>query len=194
MKTIKLKIDKDFKDDCILFNNKVNLGNRSEGNGDKQKQLEGIIAENAVRNFYGLQPMEEQQKFDGGFDFVINNLSFDVKCSGRSCDIRPHYQHNVYDFQKNYNVDYYLFTSYNRKKDIVEICGTIKKDEFFKKADYKERGQILKNDTTQQPYQQNNWEIKQSQIDPIGLVLPNIPSENCSLYVIEDNLSQPTLF
>lgn len=46
--------------------------------------------------------------------------------------------------KKKYDVDYYVFASYNTTNRVLTICGYISKEEFFEKADFFPKGSLRK--------------------------------------------------
>ena len=59
---------------------------------------------------------------------------------GRKRNIQADYVHNLIAYQKDYDVDYYLFASVNYVEQVVEICGVISKKDFYTYANYLREG------------------------------------------------------
>ena len=108
-----------------------NFGNRGVANGNQQEQYIGILGQTVFADLLNMIRPSGKGGFDGGFDFFINHKRVDVKTMGRTVAVKDFYVHNFIGLQKDFNVDFYVFCSYNRKKDILTICGYVSKDEFF---------------------------------------------------------------
>ena len=134
-----IKIPKDLKIKCWNFLKNNNLGNRLEANGNKEQQFVGLIGEFMVVNLFGLK-YEFSYGFDGGFDFKYNGNKIDVKTMGRTVDSKPYFVNNFIAFQKDFNCDYYIFTSLNKKSNELNICGYLSKDDLLKKSILHKKG------------------------------------------------------
>ena len=53
--------------------------------------------------------------------------------------MRPDFVHNFVGYQKDYPVDYYVFASFNKTKEILTVCGYIGKEEFFPEETVRKR-------------------------------------------------------
>ena len=160
-----LKIPKELKVKCWDFLKKNNLGNRLEANGNKEQQFVGLIGEIMVVNLFGLE-YKFSQGFDGGFDFIYKGKRIDVKTMGRTVDPKPYFVNNFIAFQKDFNCDYYIFTSLNKKTNELTICGYLSKEDLLKKSTLYKKGTkrtrtngtsfVLKADT----YEIENFNLK----------------------------------
>tara|TARA_R110000787_G_scaffold18164_1_gene55979 strand:- start:42 stop:542 length:501 start_codon:yes stop_codon:yes gene_type:complete len=160
-----LKIPKELKVKCWNFLKKNNLGNRLEANGNKEQQFVGLIGEIMVVNLFGLE-YKFSQGFDGGFDFIYKGKKIDVKTMGRTVDPKPYFVNNFIAFQKDFNCDYYIFTSLNKKTNELTICGYLSKEDLLKKSTLYKKGTkrtrtngtsfVLKADT----YEIENFNLK----------------------------------
>lgn len=117
-----------------------NFGNRGKFDGDMSKQLIGMLGQTVVADYLGEPRPQVSHGFDGGYDFVINGKKVDLKCMGRKRNIQADYVHNLIAYQKDYDVDYYLFASVNYVEQVVEICGVISKKDFYTYANYLREG------------------------------------------------------
>ena len=164
-----LKIPKELKVKCWDFLKKNNLGNRLEANGNKEQQFVGLIGEIMVVNLFGLE-YKFSQGFDGGFDFIYKGKKIDVKTMGRTVDPKPYFVNNFIAFQKDFNCDYYIFTSLNKKTNELTICGYLSKEDLLKKSTLYKKGTkrtrtngtsfVLKADT----YEIENFNLKTNKI------------------------------
>ena len=112
------------------------FGQRGLGDGNEVEQLTGMIGQTVMADLLDVERPNGEKGFDEGVDFTINNKRVDVKTMTRTTDVRDYYVHNFIGYQKNYDVDYYVFLSYNKKKRELTICGCIDKNSFFEKADH----------------------------------------------------------
>lgn len=117
-----------------------NFGQRGLGDGNEIEQLTGMLGQTVMADLLGVERPNGEDGFDEGVDFIINNKRVDVKTMTRTTDVRDYYVHNFIGYQKNYDVDYYVFLSYNKRKRELTVCGCIDKKSFFEKADYYPKG------------------------------------------------------
>lgn len=137
-----------------LLKNK-NVGKRGDGsrkynNGNKDEQFTGILGEVVICDYFN-QPRPRLDNADGdhGVDMIINSLKIDIKTMTRSCDMKDFFVHNLQGEQvgEYYKNDIYLFTSYNKVKEEITICGWVTKEEFFKLANHYPYGEVRKNNS-----------------------------------------------
>ena len=117
-----------------------NFGQRGYGDGSKKEQLTGIIGQTVFADLLDLPRPNGAEGFDGGKDFVIHAKRVDIKTMTRKVPMRDYFVHNFVGYQKSYDVDFYIFASYNITNRHLTICGYIDKDTFFKRASYFEKG------------------------------------------------------
>lgn len=83
----------------------------------------------------------------------------------RKVPVKDYYVHNFVGYQRNYDVDYYIFASYNTSNRVLTICGYIEKEDFFKKAIYFPKGSLrTRSDGTSFRTFAPLYEIKQSDL------------------------------
>ena len=116
------------------------FGQRRIANGTPEQQLTGIIGQSVIMDLFGLGYVEGSEGFDNGVDITYNGVSMDVKTMGRTTAVRDYYVNNFLGLQMNFDVDAYIFCSYNKIKHILTVCGWIEKSEFRKKASFFPRG------------------------------------------------------
>lgn len=115
---------------------RFNFGQRGRGDGNKREQLTGILGQMVFADLINAERPDGATGFDGGKDFEINHKRVDIKTMTRSVPMRPDFVHNFVGYQKDYPVDYYVFASFNKTKEILTVCGYIGKEEFFRRAEF----------------------------------------------------------
>ena len=121
-----------------------NLGNRGRFDGSRKDQYIGLLGEFAVRQYLGIDVEEYRSKegFDDGVDIVVSNgMTIDVKTIARGTNPQPHFDVNILDTQKSYNVHIYVFCSHNTKSNETTICGWRSKKMFFADSTFYEKGE-----------------------------------------------------
>jgi len=126
----KYNIPKQLKNDVWTFLNENNIGNRFEGNGNKEQQFVGLVGEIMVKRLFGFNH-EFKKGFDGGFDFQYKGFKIDVKTMGRKVDVKDYFVNNFVEHQIKYDCDIYIFCSLNKLKNELTICGFITKKELL---------------------------------------------------------------
>lgn len=146
-----------------------NFGMRGKGDGNKKEQFVGMLGQTVVGDSLHYPRPTGGEGFDGGYDFNINGKRVDVKTMGRTTPVRNYYVHNFVGYQEGYDVDYYIFTSFNKETEVLTICGYIDKDNFFKKAKYYEEGTMrYRSDGTGFRTKAPLYEINQSDLYEIN--------------------------
>jgi len=145
---------------------KHNTANRGKFDGSKEDQYLGKIAEIMTYKYLTGKELElKDEGFDDGVDFVYLDNTFDVKCMGRNVFAKEDYVNNFVDDQKDYKTDMLIFTSINKKKKVLEICGWIGKERFFREAKfYKEGEEVHRSDGSSFPAKTGLWTIENSKL------------------------------
>ena len=125
---------------------KYNFGQRLTANGNKEQQLTGIIGQSVVMDLFDLGYINGKDGFDNGIDIVYTNIfgsiSLDVKTMGRTTSVKPNYTNNFIALQDYFNLNAYIFCSYNKLNNILTICGWITKQEFINKRKFYPKGEV----------------------------------------------------
>jgi hypothetical protein len=125
-------------DRILVFANsqvsQFNFGRRAFGNGTREQQLVGVAGESVVREWFLQNPMDGRVGFDGGVDIRYLGLTIDVKVMGRTTDVRPDFVNNFVAAQAGFPTDVLVFCSYNKRTQMLTVCGWISKGEFLAKA------------------------------------------------------------
>lgn len=167
---IRLKITNEQIEYATYLVNNCNYGRRGKFDGDKSKQLVGMLAQTVLADYLKQPRPDTSEGFDGGYDYIINGKKVDVKCMSRKGYVIGNYVHNLIAYQKNYDVDYYIFTSLNTTTNELEICGVINKEQFFSKADLFEKGTVRHKGKTAFTLEAPTYELKQYKLFLMGNV------------------------
>lgn len=167
---IRLKITDEQIEYATYLVNNCNYGRRGKFDGDKSKQLVGMLAQTVLADYLKQPRPDTSEGFDGGYDYIINNKKVDVKCMSRKGYVIGNYVHNLIAYQKNYDVDYYIFTSLNTTTNELEVCGVIGKEQFFSKADLYEKGTVRHKGKTAFTLEAPTYELKQYKLYLLGNV------------------------
>lgn len=155
----------------------ANFGNRGKFDGDKSKQLVGMLAQTVVADYIRQPRPIASTGFDGGYDYIINGKKVDVKCMARKSDMYGDFVHNLIGYQKKYDVDYYLFTNLNTKTNTLQICGVISKQDFFNNARFYPIGTSRYSGRKQMITKAPLYELVQYRLHMIGNVM-----DDCDIY------------
>ena len=83
-------------------------------------------------------------------------------------DPKPHYVNNLIASQLNYDCDYYLFCSLNKRTSVLTVCGYIPTDLFKKVAYFTPEGKkVVRDDGTTFKMKTDNWTISNSDLRPV---------------------------
>lgn len=167
---IRLKITDEQIEYATYLVNNCNYGRRGKFDGDKSKQLVGMLAQTVLADYLKQPRPDTSEGFDGGYDYIINGKKVDVKCMSRKGYVIGNYVHNLIAYQKNYDVDYYIFTSLNTTTNELEVCGVINKEQFFSKADLYEKGTVRHKGKTVFTLEAPTYELKQYKLYLLGNV------------------------
>ena len=167
---IRLKITDEQIEYATYLVNNCNYGRRGKFDGDKSKQLVGMLAQTVLADYLKQPRPDTSEGFDGGYDYIINGKKVDVKCMSRKGYVIGNYVHNLIAYQKNYDVDYYIFTSLNTTTNELEVCGVINKEQFFSKADLYEKGTVRHKGKTAFTLEAPTYELKQYKLHLLGNV------------------------
>lgn len=154
----------------------VNLGRRGDGSdGTPEQQLVGILGQNTINFAIGRKLMQPSSRHDGGVDFELFGLTFDVKTMTRAVDPKLDYVNNLVASQVAFNVDAYLFLSYNRTTHRITVCGWLPKDDFLARAQLYQAGQTRhRDDGTSFEMKANTYEIANSELYSTATTWPDL--------------------
>ena len=165
------KVDHKLKLDCWRFLATNNMGQRHSYNGNKEEQLVGLLGEIITKNMFGVQH-KFTVGFDGGYDFMYKGKKYDVKTMGRNVNPKDYYVNNFVSYQKDFDCDFYIFTSLNKKLNELCICGYVSKNELMEKAMlYKKGTKRERTDGTHFYTSCDNYEIQNNQLNDIKYII-----------------------
>ncbi|MBR1384255.1 MAG: hypothetical protein IJ555_10690 [Ruminococcus sp.] len=152
-----------------------NFGNRGIGDGSPEEQLTGMIGQTVFADLISAPRPVARKKHAGWYDFTVNGKKVHIKTMTRSVPLMQDYVHNFIAFQKDYEVDFYVFASFNKKSNILTIGGCISKEGFDRLAVFYPAGtQRFRDDGSSFVNITPNYEIKQSLLrqvySPISLL------------------------
>ena len=147
-----------------------NFGMRGQADGSPEQQQVGLIGEMTVLDLYGINKSYNRDQWDNGYDMICNGHYTDIKTMGRTVNMKDHYVHNFNSLQKDYECNIYIFCSYNKSRDVLQICGWIDKALLLKKASFHKQGSTRYRDDGQ-PIERKNadlYEIMNSDLKNIN--------------------------
>lgn len=146
-----------------------NFGRRGYGDGNRNEQLTGIIGQTVLADLLGQSRPDGASGFDSGVDFIINNRKTDLKTMSRTVPVKAHYVHNFIGYQIDYDVDFYIFASYNKSNDVLSVCGFLSKKDFLEKAKFYKKGEMrFRDDGSGFPTKAPLYEIRQSDLNQVN--------------------------
>jgi hypothetical protein len=149
----------------------TNYGNRGEFDGDKNQQLIGIAGQCVVAELLDNELPQPSKTHDGGVDLYYYGLTIDVKTMGRTTEPKPHYVNNVVGMQIDYDVDIYVFCSFNKQNKILTICGWVTKQELLENASFYPNGSIrTRTDGTTFETKADLYEIANDKLNPVNSI------------------------
>lgn len=156
---INLKLDNDIIEYSKTLVKENNFGQRGYDDGNKKEQLVGIISENTVKKYLGLN-LINPKGYDGGYDLIYNKMFTDIKSMTRTVYPKDYYVNNLFDAQLNYKAEAFIFTSLNVTEKVLTICGWITKQDFKKKAVFYAKGTERTKGNNKFKLRADNWEIQ----------------------------------
>jgi hypothetical protein len=148
---------------------KYNFGKRGYADGNKLEQLTGIIGQNTLMALFKVGSVDGELGFDGGYDFIYNNLKIDVKTMGRTVEPKSRYVNNFIAVQTKFSPDAYIFCSYNKKTTYLTVCGWVTKKQFLDRAEWFKAGSTrTRDDKTTITLKADLYEIKNINLNKVS--------------------------
>jgi hypothetical protein len=124
-----------------LVNNN-NYGKRDSDNGSKVDQLVGMVAQCAIMDLFGYELPPIMKESDCGIDMLYKGIKIDIKANSYNGLPKPSYIANVFEAQKNYATDVYIFSVVHKHNRTLTITGWMDKADFFNKAKLRKKGDL----------------------------------------------------
>ena len=127
---------------------KVDVGRKDKlSNGTPQQQWTGHVGEFTVYEILELSYLIDQKiashGFDGGCDVSVKGYRIDVKTMGRTVPVKGEYVNNLMACQMKFDVNAYLFCSYNKTNSILSVCGWMPKESIKDMAEFHKKGDTV---------------------------------------------------
>lgn len=130
---------------CKNFLKRGSIAQRGKFDGTPEQQFYGLLAQVMVTDMLCMDRPVNNGEHDNGVDFVLLRKKFDVKCETRSVRFNHDiFVHNMNEIQIPYETDFYVFCSYNKSMDELEVCGYISKEELLARGNHFKKGEIRK--------------------------------------------------
>ena len=173
MERLKIKIKPEIISHCKKQIDKYNFGKRSKDNGNRNQQYIGIVGQSVIMDFFGLGYINGKSGFDGGVDLEYKGKKYDVKTMTRTVDVKDSYTNNFLKTQEDYDVDGYIFCSWNIKKSELTVVGWIKKEDVKRVKRLIPKGTIRKNgiDGKEFPLRFDMYEIDNKYLNFVNSIL-----------------------
>lgn len=123
-------------------------GNKFSIRNDGTKMIVSNLAEICFSRQYPTAVRISDKDYNA--DFTLKGYRIDVKCKERAVYCREDYDVSVEARQMEYDVDWYMFYSYNSKANVMEFLGGMSKEEYKSKARLYRKGDVLDG---------NNWKV-----------------------------------
>ncbi len=170
-KSIKYRVPEKITQAVAEFLSSHNIANRGEFDGSYQNQFDGKVGECVVysRLFKKMLNLNGGDGFDGGVDIRYKGFTIDVKTMGRKTYTRDSSANNFTDLQKKYPTDILVFCSFNKKENILEICGWIFKCELEEKGLFRSKGSsVMRGDGLSFICDTDMWEVSNDKLYPFS--------------------------
>lgn len=92
--------------------------------------------------FSKMYPDAVRLPFTDEADFLFKGLRVEVKTKDRTVGCKAYYDAGVQAYQKDYDVDWYVFYSWNTRGGFIEYLGWMEKAKFYEKARFCTKGSI----------------------------------------------------
>lgn len=100
----------------------------------------GSLGEILIQDRFSDRELDLNSTYD--YDLIIDGLKVDVKTKKTTVVPKDHYFCSISAFNTSQKCDYYFFVRILTDLSVGYLLGYIKKGDFFKKAKYKERGDL----------------------------------------------------
>ena len=129
--------------DWGLFESNKNTVYQGSKDAQNEFQIAGNLGEMKFKQMY--LKAQRISNVDYEADFIVNHKRIDVKTKLGNYECKDFYNVDVQAHQKYYNVDWYVFFHYNRKKKELQYLGGITKEDYFKDCKFVKKGDVFNN-------------------------------------------------
>ena len=165
--TIQIPVTQEAIDLCSSWLENHSMAKRGVFDGDKEKQFTGLLGESIFHHYVFGEYPKFVAGFDSGFDIIFKNNRIDVKTMRRNVFVRDYFVNNFTALQLNLKCDVLMFLSYNKKEQVMEICGWIYKSDLDTKSNlFKAGTERKRSDGTSFIIQQDTYEIPNTNLNP----------------------------
>jgi len=123
-----------------LYEFNVLKGSVTEGEGNKV----GALGEIIVLDFYGKY---SEYVGDYNYDLIIKGKKVDVKTKKQNVPPLLEHKANIFAYNTKQQCDYYCFVAIHSSMTKGWILGWKKKEDFFKEATFRKKGEVDKTGT-----------------------------------------------
>tara|TARA_R110000772_G_C13081541_1_gene417527 strand:- start:66 stop:551 length:486 start_codon:yes stop_codon:yes gene_type:complete len=139
----------DFKE----LNNSVTKG---KGN------IYGAVGEIAVHDYFKSKGLDVDFNSTFDYDMIVENYKIDVKSKKTTVSPQPHFLCNIFAHNIRQKCDFYFFVSVNENMVDCHLLGYKKKEDFYKLAVFKKKGE---KDINGFVFKYDCYNLKLSQLD-----------------------------
>ena len=144
------------------------MGNLAHSITEGQGSVAGFLAEIAVARHYGAT---QNNTYD--YDLVMpDGTTIDVKAKRTTAVPRSYYECSVAAYNTKQACDYYSFCRVSSNLRLVWLLGTIKKEEYFVKAEKRTKGEVDPSNNFM--FKADCYNLKISQLPPLSTVVTAI--------------------
>ena len=139
------------KEHLILAKHRANdLGILKNSIEKGQGNITGFLGEIIVAEYYGWE-IKNSDSINYDYDLIYKNHKIDVKTKNRKVIPEENYFATVSDYNTKQICDYYFFVSI-RNFEYAYLMGIIKKENFYKKAYFNNKGDYDKSSPSHFPF------------------------------------------
>lgn len=100
----------------------------------------GALGEILVIDYFANRNVVDEPTYD--YDLIIDGYKIDVKTKRTTVDPRPDYLCSISTFNTRQQCDYYFFVRVNEEHTTGYLLGYIGKDEFYRLAEKRSKGDV----------------------------------------------------
>lgn len=124
----------------------------------------GALGEVIVADHFKERDVNTESTYD--YDLIVDGYKIDVKSKQTNVKPLPHYLATVASFNTTQDCDFYLFTRITKDLSKGWILGYIKPSEFYRLADFVNKGDL---DVNGWEFKADCYNLKIKDLNPLGL-------------------------